>query len=603
MESINKTTKPANIKQTTKILEQMKNCICKIYMSGKENGTGFFTRFSYNNQNFLFLITNYHIINEDYMDSNNSIKISLNDEQEIKMLPLNDGRIIYFSKQYDATIIEIKEKDNIDNYLEIEDNLFIKNSQLYYEKKSIYILQYKDVALVSHGILKEINNHDIIHYCPTESGSSGAPILNLTNNKVIGIHKHSSNNQNKGTFLLFPINDFINQKINKVNDSNETKKEKDHNRNNENKNETVSEDNPIKNIISYNNNETKNEKNKVNNNETNDNNNNENNAISSHIDDEDEGEENIAELTDKTNEIIIQLDVPRKDVNNKNIYFLDNAGIYKDGKYHYNEHIKQLNAKNTELYINDVKYNFQKYFLAKKEGKYIVKLKLKTLLTDCSYIFGNCKFITEIDLSNLETKNVTSMKRMFYDSINISKINLNSIDTNNVTNMECMFGNCKNLKSIDLSSFDTRNVTNMKNMFNSCKLLENIDLSNFNTNNVTNMASMFYGCDNLLNVNISSFNTSNVKNMSNMFDGCHKLAEINLTSFNTKNVTTMEKMFNCCYNIVSLNFSSFDFKNVTNINNIFYGCDSLKQVKANNHSSEIIKKEVDPNNRVKIIII
>ena len=202
MESINKTTKPANIKQTAKILDQMKNCICKINISGKENGTGFFTTFSYNNQNYLVLITNYHIINEEYMDSNNSVKISFNDEQENKNISLNDGRIIYFNKQYDVTIIEIKEKDNIHNYLEIENNLFSKNSQMYYERKSIYILQYKDVALVSHGILKEINNHDIIHYCPTESGSSGAPIVNLENNKVIGVHKQSSNNQNKGTFLL-----------------------------------------------------------------------------------------------------------------------------------------------------------------------------------------------------------------------------------------------------------------------------------------------------------------------------------------------------------------------------------------------------------------
>ena len=100
MESINKTTKPANIKQTAKILDQMKNCICKIHLTGKENGTGFFTTISYNNQNYLVLITNYHIINEEYMDSNNSIKISFNDEQENKNISLNDGRITIILEYY-----------------------------------------------------------------------------------------------------------------------------------------------------------------------------------------------------------------------------------------------------------------------------------------------------------------------------------------------------------------------------------------------------------------------------------------------------------------------------------------------------------------------
>ena len=74
---------------------------------------------------------------------------------------------------------------------------------LYYSGKSIYILHYpnyyeKDKVSVSYGILKRIlddKNYNFIHYCSTDYGSSGWPIINLSNNKIIGIHKQCSTNK------------------------------------------------------------------------------------------------------------------------------------------------------------------------------------------------------------------------------------------------------------------------------------------------------------------------------------------------------------------------------------------------------------------------
>jgi V8-like Glu-specific endopeptidase len=72
-------------------------------------------------------------------------------------------------------------------------------------KKSIYILHYPNCgkSSVSYGIIKKLQNSDISHLCSTEKGSSGSPILNLTNNKVIGIHRGSFDNFkfNKGSIL------------------------------------------------------------------------------------------------------------------------------------------------------------------------------------------------------------------------------------------------------------------------------------------------------------------------------------------------------------------------------------------------------------------
>ena len=312
---------------------------------------------------------------------------------------------------------------------------------------------------------------------------------------------------------------------------------------------------------------------------------------------EGENEENQEVLS----EIVVTLNIERRFVNVKNIYFLDNAAIFKDGEYIHKEHLPELTAKNTEIYINDERYEFKKSFLAPKEGIYIVRIKLKTTLTDCSYMFTSCKFITHIDLSNFDTKNVVNMKRMFYDCDNLESINLTNFNTRYVTNMECMFGNCKKLKDIDLTLFDTKNVGNMKNMFNNCKSLTNINLSNFNTEKVFNMQCMFYGCENLESLDLSSFNTSNVNNMLSLFDGCYKLNNIVLTNFNTQKVTTMEKMFNCCYNLTSLDLTAFNFENCYNKQNFLYGCDKLKIVKTNTRALAAVKEEVNPNNFVKVL--
>jgi len=57
-----------------------------------------------------------------------------------------------------------------------------------------------------------------------------------------------------------------------------------------------------------------------------------------------------------------------------------------------------------------------------------------------------------------------------------------------------MFAYCHSLTNINLTNFNTKNVTDMSCMFAGCSSLTNIDLSNFNTQNVKNMSMMFAGC-------------------------------------------------------------------------------------------------------------
>ena len=156
-------------------------------------------------------MTNCHVLSDIDYCANKELNIVLNDDKEVK-INLGIERKTYFNMNYDIALIELKESDNINNFLEVDDNLFDYGE--FYKDASLYILQYPfgDKAQVSYGKLIDINSFEIKHICNTEHGSSGSPILNLSNNKVIGIHKQSSDNVSKGTFLKFPIKNFFENK-------------------------------------------------------------------------------------------------------------------------------------------------------------------------------------------------------------------------------------------------------------------------------------------------------------------------------------------------------------------------------------------------------
>lgn len=58
--------------------------------------------------------------------------------------------------------------------------------------------------------------------------------------------------------------------------------------------------------------------------------------------------------------------------------------------------------------------------------------------------------------------------------------------------MSGMFYGCSGLTALDLTPLDTQNVTSMNWMFSGCSALTALDLSSLDTQNVTNMSWMFY---------------------------------------------------------------------------------------------------------------
>ena len=163
-------------------------------------------------------------------------------------------------------------------------------------------------------------------------------------------------------------------------------------------------------------------------------------------------------------------------------------------------------------------------------------------MTDMSWMFDNCKALTQLDLSNFDTSNVTNMSYMFSKCQSLTSLDLSNFDTSKVTDMSYMFSYCSRLISLDLSSFDTSNVTDMSYMFEDCSGLTLLDLSNFNTENVTNMHYMFKYCDSLTTINVSNqWNTDSVKFSIKMFKKCYSLPNFNQEKTDIKMAKSIEE--------------------------------------------------------------
>ena len=138
-------------------------------------------------------------------------------------------------------------------------------------------------------------------------------------------------------------------------------------------------------------------------------------------------------------------------------------------------------------------------------------------------MFQRCSNLTNIDFSNLDTKNVTDMSKMFLDCTSIKILIYLVWILKMLQIWVLMFLGCGALTNIDLSNLNTQNVTNMSDMFRLCRSLTSIDLSNFDTKNVVNMKDMLSFCNSLTNINLKNLNTQNVTTMETMFGHCTSL--------------------------------------------------------------------------------
>ena len=206
-ETIDISINPISFEQTKKILEQMENYICKIIIDNDTKGTGFLCKIPLHGDNKLapVLITNNNVINDDILARKKDITIECTSSIKSKKLNLSN-RTAYNNKKLGISIIEIVNKDGFKNInmFELDEDMLSGKTDKFIDK-SIYMIHSNQKTLyVSYGLVNDIGkNHNFVHTCKAFNGSSGSPILNLENNKIIGIHSSTNANINEGFFLNF----------------------------------------------------------------------------------------------------------------------------------------------------------------------------------------------------------------------------------------------------------------------------------------------------------------------------------------------------------------------------------------------------------------
>ena len=545
-------------------------------------------------------MTSFHIINDDYIHNNKYIKVYIKDEYHI--INLNKNSKIYSSvrDKYDIMIIKLDEDNNdITNYLEIDyKNINKEDSLSSYEMEPIYLLHYpysEEKAFISYGDgIKKIEEkkYDIKHFCNTENGSSGGPILSSTH-KVIAIHKayikikkkdKKEDSFNIGTFIKYPLDELY--KRNCISKEINFNIRDEHIKPQEKKSDIINNTN-IKSKIE----EIK-------------------------PSDVPKKENNII-INKNKNEITCVYEIKKKGLinilNDFNVGYRHNTS--EPMKIEYNTYKNNINSENTDIFIYGKKIKFTQKYNFEQTGLISVKFIFKKLLKYTKFMFYNCSSLKSINLSSLDgtelssmrcmlgdcvslelidlslknTGNLTDIDGLFINCSSLKSINLSSFNTSNVINMSCLFANCSSLKTLDLSSFDTKNVTRMYSMFSNCASLNSLDLSSFDTKNVEDMRGMFEKCSSLKSINISSFNTNNVKYMNAMFCDCPSLKSIDLSSFNTKNIKSFDVMFRNCSSLELLDLSSFETESVTDMTAMFFRCSSLKSLDLSSFDTSNLK--------------
>ena len=361
---------------------------------------------------------------EEYKDE---VNISIN--KKTKNIKLGDTK--YQNEEYNMTIIEIKEnkRDKI-QFLEIDDAIYEENSEMYYDKKPIYIIQWKNMkdlnnSSLSYGVIKEMNKNEFKYSSEMKTNPKISLIFNSSNNKLIGKHETNLPKYKQGKFFGILINKFIN----KYNADNKYEKLP----NKINISIKVDEDDINKQIYFLDNYAYKNE----------------------HFHD------NLREL----NEINTKLYI-----NDKRIKFQ---------KFFIPKEIKEFNVYlEFDINLTDSSYMFAG--CTKISGIKFISFNTKHI-KNMKFMFHGCENIKTINLFSFNIKNVIDMSDMFSYCESLTDLNLSHFDFENIKNISNMFYNCYNLKILNLPPLNDKNDIDMDHIFQGCNCLNNFDISKYNS--------------------------------------------------------------------------------------------------------------------------
>lgn len=226
-------------------------------------------------------------------------------------------------------------------------------------------------------------------------------------------------------------------------------------------------------------------------------------------------------------------------------------------------------------------------------------------MTSLKNFFAKMSDISSLDLSRLDSSNVTSFSGLFSECTNLEfgSVNLDALDRSSLTDISGMFNNCDMLQSIDLTGWVTSQVVSTSGLFNSCDNLTDIVLDNWDLAGMTgtgNMSGMFYvsapniniSCKNWQNIpanfshgfgrtlgvptnttvetlDVSDWDLSETTNIAGLFANLRVNRIVGLDSWNTEHITNMNQLFYSCSLSDYSDVYNWNISNVTDIAQMF----------------------------------
>ena len=162
------------------------NCMCFINfetINAYVLGTGFFCKFKSENipfQNALF--TNNHVLNKESIGLGKKIKIVY--KQKTILIEMTEKRNKFTNENLDYSCIEIFKEDGINDFFNIDTDVF--NNKNLLKGEEIFLLQYnkKGDLCFSCGKILSFENDEIYHSASNSKGASGSPLIRRYGNKL-----------------------------------------------------------------------------------------------------------------------------------------------------------------------------------------------------------------------------------------------------------------------------------------------------------------------------------------------------------------------------------------------------------------------------------
>ena len=236
-------------------------------------------------------------------------------------------------------------------------------------------------------------------------------------------------------------------------------------------------------------------------------------------------------------------------------------------------------------------------------------------ITSAQWMFGDDTALTQANVANWSFNNNANLAGLFGGSTGDSKlqrVNMSNMDLSKVENLSSMFENATGLNTIDFQNtkfadnattsymFSGTNTSKIniqlsgaknipKDVFDTFKnaaktqKVDKIDLSNASLSSEVTGSGLLSGLSNVKQIDVTNFDISHITDMTNMFSGDTNLTEIRgLSTWNVGNVTSMNSMFANDNNLQTIDgIGEWNVSNTTDMAAMFKGCSGLKLITLN----------------------